>query len=81
MDEQQHAAHAHAHSHAHGGCIFCTVIAPQVEAMLGHMWPENTREHFRNARVEVLKGMRSMLDARIEHLAKQESKGHKVTVE
>ena len=30
---------------------------------------ENTREHFRNARIEMLKGMRSMLDARIEHLS------------
>jgi len=77
MDEKQHSAH----THAHGGCIFCTVIGPQVEAMLDHVWPEGTREHFRNARVEVLKGMRSMLDARIEHLSKQDAKGHKVTVE
>ena len=75
MDEKQHTAHTHA------GCIFCTVIGPQMEAMMDHIWPENTREHFHNARVEVLKGMRGILDARIQHLSKKESKGHKVTVE
>jgi len=68
--------------HTHGpGCVFCNVVAPQVDAMMDHIWPKGTREHFRNARIEVLKGMRSMLDARIERLAKQEPHGHKVTVE
>ena len=49
--------------------------------MMDHIWPAGTREHFRNARIEVLKGMRSMLDARIEHLSQNEAHGHKVTVE
>lgn len=74
MDEKQTKAQAH-------GCVFCDVIAPQIDAVMDHIWPEGTREHFRNARVEVLKGMRSMLDARIERLAQHEKKGHKVTVE
>jgi hypothetical protein len=74
MDEKQHTAHA-------PGCVFCTIVGPQLEAMMDHVWPEGTREHFRNARVEVLKGMRSMLDARIERLSKNEARGHKVTVE
>ena len=74
MDEKQTSAHA-------PGCVFCNVIAPQIDAMIDHLWPEGTREHFRNARVEMLKGVRSMLDARIEHLSQQEKKGHKVTVE
>ncbi len=74
MDEKQSNAHA-------PGCVFCNVIAPQIDAMFDHLWPEGTREHFRNARIEVLKGMRSMLDARIERLAQHEKKGHKVTVE
>ena len=43
--------------------------------------PQHTREHFHNARIEVLKGMRSLLDARIEHLSKHDRKGSKVTVE
>jgi hypothetical protein len=69
-------------THAHApGCFFCSVAVPQIEAFIDHLWPENTREHFRNARVEMLKGMRSMLDARIERLSKHGQKGTKVTVE
>ncbi len=81
MDEQQGAAHQGAtHQHAHG-CFFCDVAGPQIEAFLDHVWPPNTREHFHNARIEMLKGMRSLLDARIEHLSKHDRKGSKVTVE
>jgi hypothetical protein len=69
-------------THAHApGCFFCSVAAPQIEAFIDHLWPENTREHFRNARIEMLKGMRGMLDARIERLSKHGQKGTKVTVE
>jgi hypothetical protein len=74
MEEKQ--THAHA-----PGCFFCSVAAPQIEAFIDHLWPENTREHFRNARVEMLKGVRSMLDARIERLSKHGQKGTKVTVD
>jgi hypothetical protein len=74
MEEKQ--THAHA-----PGCFFCSVAAPQIEAFIDHLWPENTREHFRNARIEMLKGMRGMLDARIERLSKHGQKGTKVTVE
>jgi hypothetical protein len=77
MDEQQSTGH----QHAHGGCFFCDIAGPQIEAFLDHVWPENTRAHFRNARVEMLKGMRSMLDARIDHLSRQGAKGTKVTVD
>jgi hypothetical protein len=78
MDEHQSTAH----QHTAGGCFFCDVAAPQINAFLDHVWPHNTREHFRNARIEMLKGMRSILDARIDHLSKQSAaKGTKVTVE
>ena len=77
MDESQGSPH----EHARGGCFFCDIAAPQIEAMMDHVWPQNTREHFRNARIEMLKGMRSMLDARIDHLSKNASKGTRVTVE
>jgi hypothetical protein len=69
------------HQHAHGGCFFCDIAGPQIEALMDHVWPKDTREHFRNARIEMLKGVRGMLDARIEHLSKHASKGTKVTVE
>jgi hypothetical protein len=80
MDEQQSTPQHGAVGHPHG-CFFCQVAGPQIEVFLGHVWPEDTREHFRTARLEVLKGVRSMLDARIEHLSKQERKGTKLTVE
>ena len=49
--------------------------------MLERCWSEATRDHFRNSRVEFLKGMRSLLDDRIAHLSHEERKGTHVTVE
>ena len=74
MEQNQTATPPH-------GCFFCTIAGPQIEAMLDHIWPEQTQEHFRTARIEVLKGIRSLLDARIERLSQHESKGTSVTVE
>jgi len=59
------------------GCFLCTTAIP----MLEHCISEAARDHFRTSRVEFLKGVRSLLDDRIAHLSKQESKGTKVTVE
>ena len=74
MEERQTAA-------PQAGCFFCTIAAPQISALIDQYWPDETQEHFRKARVEVLKGIRSLLDARIEHLSEHTSKGTKVTVE
>ena len=63
------------------GCFFCNVAGPQIEAMLDHLWPEETQKHFRAARVEALKGIRTLLDARIERLSKHSQAGTKITVE
>ena len=38
-------------------------------------------EHFRKARVELLKGMREMIDKRIEHLERNDERGQKIDVE
>jgi len=59
------------------GCLFCDTIKPFLE----HCWSDATRDHFRNSRVEFLKGVRSLLDARIAHLSREESKGTHVVVE
>jgi hypothetical protein len=59
------------------GCFFCATALPLLE----RCWPEATREHFRNSRIEFLKGIRSLLDERIAHLAREESKGTRVVVE
>ena len=63
------------------GCFFCTVAAPQLEAMIDHLWPETTREHFRSSRVEFLKGIRGILDQRIAQLSEHPKKGTRVAVD
>jgi hypothetical protein len=64
------------HSHE-PGCFFCTTAIPIME----RMWSEATRGHFRNSRIEFLKGLRSLIDDRISHLSRDETKGTHVTVE
>jgi hypothetical protein len=43
--------------------------------------PNDVSEHFRNARVEMLKGVRQMIDNRIERLERKEARGQKINVE
>ena len=59
------------------GCFFCSTALP----MLERMWPEATRDHFRQSRIEFLKGIRSLIDDRITHLSREEQKGTHVPVE
>jgi hypothetical protein len=74
MEEKTEAAGSHAHA---GGCFFCHTAMPVLE----HLVSESTRDHFRNSRVEFLKGLRNLLDERISHLSRDESKGTHVNVE
>ena len=66
-------------THQHGpGCFFCSTALPLVEKI----WSDATKDHFRNSRLEFLKGIRSLIDDRIEHLTREEGgKGTHVTVE
>jgi hypothetical protein len=80
MDEQQTSQQSTTQPHA-AGCFFCEVAGPQLQSFFDHVWPKNTREHFRNARIEMLKGVRSMLDARIDNLSRHTAKGTTVPVE
>jgi hypothetical protein len=59
------------------GCFICTTAIPIVE----RLWSEATRDHFRNSRIEFLKGLRSIIDDRIAYLSKDEPKGTHVPVE
>jgi len=62
----------------HAGCFFCTTAMP----LMGRLWNEATRHHFRNSRIEFLKGVRSLIDERIAQLSKhEEQKGKDGTVE
>ncbi|MGC2656754.1 MAG: hypothetical protein WA324_02180 [Bryobacteraceae bacterium] len=43
--------------------------------------PEEATKHFREARLEILRGFRAILDSRIEHLKGSGTEGTRVTVE
>jgi len=61
---------------------FCMGAGPEVFAMFKKLGPDSARQHFRNARIEMLKGMRELIDKRIEDISSPpEKKGTKVTVE
>ena len=62
------------------GCIFCE-LGTEISRLLGGAYPEESRQHFRNSRIEFLKGLRGFLDARIERLSRQEQHGTHVVVE
>jgi len=69
---------------AKAGCEECVCggAGPALTAFLKQMGPsEPAKRHFTQARVEFLKGLRSLIDARIDSLSKEEAKGTKVTVE
>jgi hypothetical protein len=77
MDEGKTATAAGPSGAEAPGCFFCATAAP----MLHRLWSDATRGHFRNSRVEFLKGIRSLIDDRIAHLSRQEKTGQHVTVE
>jgi len=61
---------------------FCQGLGPQATRLLKEFAPGEVTEHFRLARVEFLKGVRSLIDRRIAELSKDKSKrGAKVAVE
>ena len=61
----------------HSGCFVCETARPFLE----NVWNDATRNHFRNSRIEFLKGVRSLLDNRIARLSRDEPKGTHVPVE
>ena len=67
--------------HEPGGC-FCMGVGPQVTSMADNLWSRATNDHFRNSRVEFLKGLRSLLDDRIDKMSRSgPAKGTQVPVE
>ena len=51
----------------------CMGAGPALTDLLGRIGPSAAREHFRAARVEFLKGVRAVIDARIDYLSKKEA--------
>jgi hypothetical protein len=62
--------------HAHSTCFFCA--RPH---LFERLVPEDTHEHFRNARIEFWKAIRTLIDHQIVRLTREEAKGAHVTVE
>ena len=57
-------------------------LGSEVDNLLRSLVPsDEVCQHFANARVEVLKGLRAMIDARIQRLSSEARKGVSITVE
>ncbi len=66
---------------ASGPCL-CQGTGPALSELLHRLGPPpEARRHFDTARVEFLKGLRAVLDARIEQISKPRTKGEKISVE
>ncbi len=64
-----------------GGCL-CYGAGPALSELLRRIGPpEQARRHFDAARVEFLKGLRALIDARIEQVSKARNKGEKIELE
>ena len=78
MTEQQQTEER---AQAYGQCI-CGGAGPALSDFLKRLGPsEPVRRHFDQARIEFLKGLRTLIDERIQTLSQSQSKGTKVTVE
>jgi hypothetical protein len=66
---------------APGPCL-CQGAGPALSDLLRRLGPPPAaRAHFESARLEFLKGLRALLDARIEQISKTSAKGEKISVE
>lgn len=57
------------------------VIGTELSKMVQRLAPPEAREHFKSAHVEALKGLRSLIDRRIERLSTEPKKGTSIKVE
>lgn len=78
MSEQE-ATHQNASQPAINERCLCREVIEQVREHLS-LSPE-VREHFTNSRIEFLKGIRAVIDSRIEHLSSKSPRGAKIAVE
>lgn len=78
MSEQQSNPANAAQSGAYERCL-CREVLDHVREVFG--LPAEVREHFTNSRIEFLKGIRAVIDSRIEHLSKASPHGTKIAVE
>jgi len=77
MSEQEETQNA-AQPLRQEGCL-CREIVNQFREAFG-VSPK-VKEHFTNSRIEFLKGIRAVIDGRIEHLSNPGQRGSKIVVE
>jgi len=78
MTEQEMSQQSTSQPLVHERCL-CREVLDQVSQCFGVS--HEVREHFMNSRIEFLKGIRAIIDSRIEHLSKTNQRGTKITVE
>jgi hypothetical protein len=78
MNEQQGAQQKASEPVTHERCT-CREILDQFRECFGIS--PNVQEHFTNSRIELLKGIRAVIDSRIERLASADKRGTKIAVE
>lgn len=67
---------------AGSSACLCQGAGPLLSEALRRLGPPpEARRHFDAARLEFLKGLRALLDARIEQVSKAAAKGEKINVE
>ena len=60
---------------------FCMGFGPELARMLQSWGTDSARGHFRSARIEALRGLRALIDQRIETLSKRPRRGTTIEVE
>jgi hypothetical protein len=75
------AANDHATGHSGGDGPFARLGRDFDNFVQSCVPSEEVTQHFANARIEVLKGLRAMIDSRIERLSADRKKGVSIPVE
>ncbi len=78
MSEQETTQQNVSQAAVHERCL-CREMLEQVREVFGVS--PNVQEHFTNSRIEFLKGIRAIIDNRIEHLSNTGQRGTKIAVE
>jgi hypothetical protein len=78
MSEQENTQQNASQSGMHERCL-CREVLEQVREVFGAS--PQVHEHFTNSRIEFLKGIRAMIDSRIERLSRASQRGTKIAVD
>jgi hypothetical protein len=81
MTEAQDSSAGNTGKAANAECL-CGTVRKVIEEIADAFTPsENVQQHFREARVQMLMGLREIINNRIDHLNRTGAKGTRVVVE